>query len=80
MIHKCNNLQSFKFKNTKIIIELHRGNPVYGYRLSVYKIINPLENKLIYDEVQFNAHGLDGWIQYDKDISDFVNRLLDALS
>jgi hypothetical protein len=80
MINKCQHLNAFKFENTEIIVELHRGNPVYGYRLCVYKKINPIEHKLIYDESQFHAHGLDGWKKYDEKISKFVNSLLDTIS
>ena len=80
MINKCHNVSAFKFENTEIIVELHKGNPVYGDRLCVYKKINPLKNKLIYDATQFSSNGLNGWEKYDEKISIFVNSLLDAIS
>ena len=80
MINKCQNLNAFKFENTELIIELHTGNPVYGDRLCVYKKINPLEKKLIYDETQFRSGGVNGWLKYDEKISIFVKSLLDAIS
>ncbi len=81
MIHKCRELDAFKFKNKDIFIELDTSNPVYGKRLVIYKIINPLKKILIYDEVESSSCGLNGWLknQYNEKISNFVEDLLRCL-
>jgi len=80
MIRKCKDIKQFEFTNDEFIIRLHKGNPVYGNRLCIYKRLNPVDNELIFDETE-NGHNTNGWIKgkYNKVLNDKVVKVIEAL-